>query len=233
VALTSAGETFLNRVSSSVADIADAIDAARGQANEPQGVLRINSSVTAGHEILSPLIATYLDRHPAMQVELVTDQRLVDIVRQGFDAGVRLTDSVPGDMIAVPLGSSLDFSVVGSPLYFAQHPEPTTPHDLMYHRCIRSRWAGGGFYRWEFQNGDETFNVDVAGALILDEQSLILKAAISGAGVAYLADTFTREAVEAGQLKYILMAIERSLHHCRFITRAIGTLRRHCGHLLN
>jgi DNA-binding transcriptional LysR family regulator len=204
VALTSAGEAFINRVSSSVADIADAIGAARGQADEPRGLLRINSSVTAGHNILSPLITTCLDRYPAIQVELVTDQRLVDIVLQGFDAGIRMTDSVPGDMIAVPLGFSLDFSVVGSPLYFAQHPEPATPHDLMYHRCIRSRWAGGGIYRWEFQRGGETFNIDVPGALILDEQSLILKAAISGLGVAYLADTFTREAVEAGQLKYVL-----------------------------
>ena len=62
------------------------------------------------------------------------------VVLQGFDAGIRMTDSVPGDMIAVRLGSSLDFSVVGSPRYFAQHPEPATPHDLMYHRCIRSRW---------------------------------------------------------------------------------------------
>jgi hypothetical protein len=87
-------------------------------------------------------------------------------------------DSGPVDMVAVPLGFSLDFSVVGSPAYLARIPEPVTPHELINHRRVRSRWAGGGIYRWEFERGEEKVNIDVPGALTLDEQSLILKAAI-------------------------------------------------------
>jgi DNA-binding transcriptional LysR family regulator len=179
VAVTSAGEAFISRVSGSVMQIAEAIEAAQGLAGRPSGALRINSSVTAGHEILSPLVGEYLRLYPEMKIDLVTDSRLVDIVLQGADAGTRLMDSVPVDMVAVPLGFSLDFSVVGSPAYLARIPEPVTPHELIHHRCVRSRWAGGGIYRWEFERGEEKVNIDVPGALTLDEQSLILKAAIS------------------------------------------------------
>ncbi len=139
-----------------------------------------------------------------MKVDLVTDSRLVDIVLQGFDAGIRVAESVPADMVAVPLGFSLDFSVVGSPAYLAENPAPQTPSDLLQHRCIRARWAGGGIYRWEFEQGDEKLNIDVPGALTLDEQSLMLKAAVSGLGLAYIADALTRDAVAAGQLRYVL-----------------------------
>jgi DNA-binding transcriptional LysR family regulator len=181
-----------------------AIDAAQGLAGRPSGTLRINSSVTAGHEILSPLVVEYLRLYPEMKIDLVTDSRLVDIVLQGADAGIRLMDSVPVDMVAVPRGFSLDFSVVGSPAYLARIPEPVTPHELIHHRCARSRWAGGGIYRWEFERGEEKVNIDVPGALTLDEQSLILKAAISGLGLAYIADALTRDAVNAGRLRYVL-----------------------------
>ncbi len=78
------------------------------------------------------------------------------------------------------------------------------PSDLLQHRCIRARWAGGGIYRWEFEQGDEKLNIDVPGALTLDEQSLMLKAAVSGLGLAYIADALTRDAVAAGQLRYVL-----------------------------
>jgi DNA-binding transcriptional LysR family regulator len=204
VALTAAGEAFIGRVSGSVAQIVEAIEAAQGFAGRPSGTLRINSSVTAGHAILSPLVLEYLRLYPEMKVDLVTDSRLVDIVLQGADAGIRLMDSVPVDMVAVPLGFSLDFSVVGSPAYLATNFGPATPQELVHHRCIRARWAGGGIYRWEFERGEEEVNIDVPGVLTLDDQSLILKAAISGFGLAYIADELTREAIDAGRLRYVL-----------------------------
>jgi len=204
VALTSAGEAFIGRIAPSVTSIAEAIEAAQDQAGQPSGTLRINSSVTAGHQILSPVILEYLGRYPAMKVDLVTESRLVDIVLHGFDAGIRFAGSVPADMVAVPLGFSLDFSVVGAPGYLAHNPAPVTPDDLMDHRCIRARWPGGEIYRWEFARGDESHAVDVPGALTLDDQSLILRAAVSRLGLAYLADAVTRGAVAAGQLQYLL-----------------------------
>jgi DNA-binding transcriptional LysR family regulator len=204
VSLTSAGRAFIERISSSVADISDAIKIAQGHATEPTGTLRINSSITAAHEILSPLVLEFLENNPGVAIDLVTDSRLVDIVLEGFDAGVRATNSVPADMVAVPLGQSLDFVVVGSPHYFLKNPAPVTPAELSNHRCIRNRWAGGGIFRWEFERGSEKINMEVPGALTLDEQSLILKAAVAGLGLAYISDAFARDAIASGDLQYAL-----------------------------
>ena len=149
----------------------------------PTRTLRLNSSVTAARQILSPIVLEYLRRYPEMKVELVTEARLVDIVLDGFDVGIRLAESVPRDMVAVPLGSALSFSVVGSPAYFADRPIPLTPADLMAHRCIRARWPSGEIYRWEFARQGETLSLDVPGVLTLDEPTLMLqKAATEGAG---------------------------------------------------
>ena len=204
VSLTSAGDAFINRISSSIADISEAIEAAQGHASQPTGTLRINSSITAGHEVLAPLILGYLRLYPGMKLDLVTDSRMVDIVLEGFDAGIRAEASVPAEMVAVPLGFTLDFSVIAAPSYLKDHPVPVTPADLMYHRCIRARSASGGIYRWEFERGEEHLNIDVPGALILDDQSLILKAAISGLGLGYISDAVSRDAVAVGQLEYVL-----------------------------
>jgi DNA-binding transcriptional LysR family regulator len=204
VALTSAGRAFIERISASVADIGAAIMIAQGQSREPTGTLRINSSITAAREILSPLLQDFLQKNPGIVLDLVTDSRLVDIVLEGFDAGIRIATSVPADMIAVPLGCSLDFVMVGSPAYLSRHPAPLTPADLMQHRCIRTRWAGGGIYRWEFEQGTEKISLDVPGVLTLDEQSLILKAAVAGLGLAYVSDAFARDAIVSGELRYAL-----------------------------
>jgi DNA-binding transcriptional LysR family regulator len=166
--------------------------------------LRINSSLTAAHQILSPIVLAYLRRYPEMKVELVTEARLIDIVLDGFDAGIRLAESVPRDMIAVPLGSALSFSVVGSPAYFSGRPTPLTPGDLMAHRCIRARWPSGEIYRWEFARRGEVLSLDVPGTLTLDEPTLMLEAAIEGAGLAYLSNAAVETAVADGRLVRVL-----------------------------
>jgi DNA-binding transcriptional LysR family regulator len=204
VALTAAGNAFIERISSSVADINEAIRIAQGHAADLTGALRINSSITAAHEILTPLIQDFLNRNPGVSIDLVTNSRLVDIVLEGFDAGIRTASSVPGDMIAIPLGRSLDFVVVGSPRYLSKNPPPLEPSDLVRHKCIRTRWAGGGIYRWEFERDAEKLNIDVPGALTLDEQSLLLKAAVAGLGLACISDAFARDAVVSGELQYVL-----------------------------
>jgi DNA-binding transcriptional LysR family regulator len=204
VSLTEAGERFLERISASISEIAEAIEVAKGQAGQPSGTLRINTSVTAGHEVLDSMIGIYLQRCPGMSVEIVTDSRLVDIVLKGCDAGIRSIDSVPGDMIAIPLGSSLAFSVVGSPDYLARVPEPLTPGELNHHSCIRSRWPGGGIYQWEFEQDGKPIKIDVPGSIILDDQAMIQKAAKVGLGLAYLADAITRDAVASGELRRVL-----------------------------
>jgi DNA-binding transcriptional LysR family regulator len=122
----------------------NAMESANSHGVTPGGTLRINSSLTAAHQFLSPIVLDYLRGYPEVKVDLVTEARLVDIVLDGFDAGIRLIESVPRDIIAIPLESALSFSVAGSPAYFANRHIPSTPGDLMSHRCIRARWPSGG-----------------------------------------------------------------------------------------
>jgi DNA-binding transcriptional LysR family regulator len=186
VSLSEAGEQFVARVAPALSEIHNAIDGVNYHRDKPAGTLRINSSIGAARRILVSVILEFLRRHPQMKIDIVTEARLIDIVAEGFDVGIRTQDVVPGDMIAVPFGAALRFVVVGSPAYFEQNSPPKTPGDLMRHRCIRARWPSGGIYRWEFELGSDSLNIDVPGVLTLDEPTLMREAALAGAGLAYM-----------------------------------------------
>jgi DNA-binding transcriptional LysR family regulator len=167
-------------------------------------VLRINLALGAARIVLVPLVIEYLNRYPKVGVELVTEGALVDVVGQGFDAGVRLAEFLPPDMVAIPINRSMQSIVVGSPGYFKAHGRPQTPAELMKHRCIRARMASGVIYRWEFEKRGESLALDVPGTLILDESDLMLQAALAGHGLAYLSDYAIAEHLASGQLEPIL-----------------------------
>src|SRR5882672_1761200 len=143
VSLTEAGELFVPSVAPALGEIREAMAAASSRRTIPAGTLRINTSTGAARQMMTPIVLEYLRRYPEMTVDIVTEGRLVDIVVDGFDAGVRLAESVPQDMIAVPLGPDQRFAVVGSPSYFEGLRKPRTPQDLRVHRCIRSRQPSG------------------------------------------------------------------------------------------
>ena len=205
VALSTAGEEFVARVSPALADIRHAMDAANLHRDTPRGLLRINASA-GGARPLMPIIIEYLRRYPEMEVEIVTDARLVDIVTEGFDAGVRTLDKVPADMVAIPFGPLLRSVIVATPSYFDDYPAPTTPEDLANHRCIRTRWPSGAKSPWEFERDGKTYELDVPGALMLDEPTLIHAAAIEGEGLAYLPEWFVTEDLASGRLVEVLPA---------------------------
>src|ERR1700741_2542717 len=202
VSLTEAGEQFVSGVAPALGQISEAMARAGSHRDTPAGTLRINRSAGAARQ-MEPLVFEYLRRYPDMTVDIVTEGRLVDIV-DGFDAGVRLAEMVPRDMIAVPLGPDQRFAVVGSPAYFKQHPKPRTPADLSRHRCIRSRLPSGGIYRWEFERHGEALAIDGEGPLILDEPNLMLAAARAGFGLAYLSEWNVAAALAAGSLVRVL-----------------------------
>lgn len=204
VALTEAGRQFVGRIGPAVANIRDAMAAAGDQSQTPLGNLRLNSSAGAAHMIFAPLVLPYLQRYPGMTVDIVTEGHLVDIVAAGFDAGIRLAELVPRDMIRVAIGDQLRMAVVGSPAYLASHPAPQTPADLAAHQCIRARFPSGAPSPWEFSRHDKAVSVDVPGALILDEPSLMLEAARAGAGLAMVVDTSIAGDVAAGRLMRVL-----------------------------
>jgi len=204
VSLTAAGADFIARVGPALAEIERAAEEAGSHGSAPSGLLRINSSVTGAHQVLAPVLRDFIQRYPLVSVELTTETRLVDIVLNGCDAGVRLEESVPADMVAVPLPFGLDFCVVAAPAYLREHPVPGAPADLLHHRCIRSVLPGGGTYRWEFERGGEALALDVPGNLTLDNQLLLFKAAIEGMGIAYIARSICSDAIAVGRLSPLL-----------------------------
>jgi DNA-binding transcriptional LysR family regulator len=142
VSLTQAGEQFVASVSPALRQIDDALAAAASRQVTPAGALRIHASVTAALQ-LWPIFEEYTRRYPTVHLDVATDGRFVDIVRKGFDAGVRLAESVPKDMIAIPVGPRQSFAVVGSVGYFRKYPKPKSPADLKSHPCIRMRLPNG------------------------------------------------------------------------------------------
>ncbi|GGH31785.1 LysR family transcriptional regulator [Alsobacter metallidurans] len=204
VTLTEAGERFVADTAPALRDIREAIGRLTDHQAEPSGTLRINASSGAARQIMAPIILEYVRRHPRVIIDIVTEGKLVDIVLEGFDLGVRLAETVPRDMIAVPLGPSQRFAVVGSPDYFATYPTPLTPSDLAAHRCIRSRLPGGGIYRWEFERRGEFLELDGTGPLLLDDPLLMLEAARAGVGLAYLTEWNVADDLAAGRLVRVL-----------------------------
>jgi DNA-binding transcriptional LysR family regulator len=204
VALSAEGEQFVAEVAPALAAIRGAMERIDEHRAEPAGVLRLNLTLGAARMILAPLVFEYMRRYPQVAVDIVTEAAMVDIVGQGFDAGVRLEEFVPPDMIAVPITGPIRSIVVGSPAYFAGRKRPKTPAELVKHDCIRRRSGSGAVYRWEFEKRGEAIAVDVPGRLMLDEEGLMLQAALAGEGLAYLSDVTTTEAIEAGQLLPVL-----------------------------
>lgn len=204
VALTTAGEAFVAEILPALAAIDSAVERATESQARPSGMLRLNTSPGAAKMVLRPLLIEYLRRYPEMALEVATDNALVDIVALGFDAGFRLAEAVPPDMIAVPVVPQSRMIVVGSPDYFREKTVPLRPGDLMQHACIRARMASGRIYHWEFSRRGESVEIDVPGPLILDDSELMLQVALSGVGLAYLSDHHVRGDVEAGRLVPVL-----------------------------
>lgn len=204
VVLTAAGAQFLEEIAPALAAIDGAIENAGEHVGEPSGLLRLNMAAGAARFIMAPVIRDYLDRFPRMQVEIVSEAALIDVIGKGFDAGVRLLDSVPPDMIAVPIMPHMHLAVVGSPAYLRDRPTPVVPRDLLAHECIRYRTGNGRIYHWEFARDGERLELDVPGRLTLDDSGLMLDAALAGMGLGYLAEETVIPLIESGQLIQIL-----------------------------
>jgi DNA-binding transcriptional LysR family regulator len=204
VSPTEAGARLLGRLEPVLRDLDAALDALSDHREGPRGTLRINTNEGAARLLLERAVPEFLERHPHVELDLVTEGRLVDIVEQGFDAGVRLIEAVPKDMIAIPIGGELRFLVVASPAYLAGRAPPITPDDLRQHRCIRQRLPSGKPYRWEFERHGEEIRIDVPGALTLDHSGLMAQAAADGLGIAYVPESFARALLDAGRLTTVL-----------------------------
>ena len=204
VSLTDAGRLFVQKVAPSLQDLHAALDLVRSHRETPSGTIRINAAPFAARAILSPLVLEFLRRYPDMNIDIVTEGKMVDIVKEGFDLGVRVAGLVPSDMIAVSLGYPQRHAVVGSPEYFEQHGKPMVPPDLLNHRCIRVRLPDGSLFRWCFEKDGEQVQIDVRGPIALDEASLARAAVLEGVGVGYIFEQDILSEIEAGRVIRIL-----------------------------
>ncbi len=204
VSPTEAGERLVSRLQPILADLDQALEEVNAFRTGPSGSLRINASEQAARLLMKTAVPEFLKRYPDMSVDLVTEGKLVDIVAAGFDAGVRLGEAVPQDMVAVRFEEQIRFLSVASPAYLARHKPPQTPDDLKDHACIRVRMPSGKLYRWEFARHGQELTVEVPGPLTLDHTELMTQAAVDGMGIAYVPDRSARPFLETGQLVIVL-----------------------------
>jgi DNA-binding transcriptional LysR family regulator len=204
VALTEAGDRLLARLSPALEDMDAALAEASATRDVPAGTVRINAPETAALMLMRDVIPWVLDRFSEISVDLVTEGRFVDIVEAGFDAGVRLGETVPQDMVAVRFGGDMPFRMVASPDYLKQAGRPKIPEDLHRHACIRHRMPGGKLYRWEFERRGDRLVLDVPGRLTLNSIALMVSAAVEQRGIAYVPEPAAEPFLRSGGLVTVL-----------------------------
>lgn len=205
VAPTDAGERLLASVGPRLEGIEADLASLSELRDKPAANIRLTASEHAADSILLPKLTRLLPDYPDIKVEISTDYRMVDIVEQRFDAGVRLGEHIAKDMIAVRIGPDVRMAVVGAPAYFARHALPKRPQDLTEHDCINVRLpTHGGLLPWDFKKGQRELNVRVEGTLIFNGFPQILHAALNGLGLAFILEDAVQTHIAAGRLVRVL-----------------------------
>jgi DNA-binding transcriptional LysR family regulator len=204
VGVTEAGAMFLQRVLPALEQLGTAFSALDELRGKPAGTLRISLPRLAMSTIIAPLLGDFCRAYPEVRLDLVADDRFVDLVGEGYDAGIRLGERLAQDMIAVRATGEQRQAVVGSPDYFRRHPPPREPAELHRHACIRFRFSSGVIYRWEFGRDGQDFEIDVDGPLICNDNRLMIAAARQGLGLALLMEDLIRPELESGALLPVL-----------------------------
>jgi DNA-binding transcriptional LysR family regulator len=226
VSLTEAGERLLSRVGPAMSEIDAGLEEIGELSNKPTGTLRLTADEYAVQSVLQPVMARFLSDYPQIRVEITTDYGLVDIVSDRFDAGVRRGRLVAKDMIAVRIGPDVPMAVVGAPAYFARHPAPKRPPDLITHACLNLRLlTHGEFLPWTFVKAGKEHRVKVDGPLVFSSIMPIRDAALAGIGLAYLPEDYVREQIAAGALIQVLADWRKTFegYHLYYANRRQGS----------
>jgi len=204
VSPTDAGERLLASLRPALADIRGTLRQISGTQQHPVGRLRLLVPRLAATSVLAPKLGAFVRTYPDIMLEVVTDDSHVDLVAEGYDAGIQFGEYIAQDMVAVRVSADQRPAIVGAPEYFAVHGRPHTPHDLLSHRCINFRHRGEGVYRWELDKDDQSVAVSVSGSLVLDDVDLMIQAAIDGAGLAFMAEDRAQPHLDRGALDRVL-----------------------------
>ena len=205
VATTVAGERLLQTVAPRMSEIEEEIAALTAFRDKPSGSIRLTLSDHALQTVVWPKLKPVLQAYPDISVELLLDSSFRNIVEEGYDAGVRLGESVEKDMIAVRIGPDWRLVAVASPEYLASHGRPKHPQDLVRHRCINMRQeSAGGLYAWEFEKDGQALRVRVDGQVTFNNSYAMIDAAVSGLGIAYVPEDIVASRISTGELEVIL-----------------------------
>lgn len=204
VSLTEAGERFLTLVGPALDQILIAQEDITTFASKPSGLLRLNLPRPLYPYFLAPIITSFVEKYPDITTELCFEDQASDIFANGFDAGIRLSDILAKDMIAIKLYGPIKFVIAGSPKYFKKHGRPTHPKDLLNHACLRMKLGNYLYDNWEFEDKNKEFAVQIKGPLIFNDSLLLTEAAVDGNGLIYTAEENVRKLVKSGKLELVL-----------------------------
>jgi DNA-binding transcriptional LysR family regulator len=204
VGLTEAGQRFLERARPAFEEIVAAGNAARDLGAKPSGLLRLAVPRAVVPIVLQPVLASFSAAHPEVVVEVVAGEELVDLAKNGFDAGIRMGEFIAADMVAVRLTPPLRLIVVGSPDYFARCGRPRKPVELANHSCVRMRRSSGAVAHWRVRGSGEPLELAVSGPLIVNDVPTMLAAALGGVGLAQVPEPTALEYIRSGQLEEVL-----------------------------
>jgi DNA-binding transcriptional LysR family regulator len=205
VATTAAGERLLQTIAPRMGEIEQEIAALTALRDKPSGSIRLTLSDHALETVVWPKLKPVLRDYPDISVELLLDSTFRNIVEEGYDAGVRLGESVEKDMIAVRIGPDWRLVAVASPSYFADQGRPEHPRDLVRHRCINMRHeTSGSLYAWEFEKDGQALRVRVGGQLSFNNSYAMIDAAVSGFGIAYVPESIVQTQLASGALEPVL-----------------------------
>src|SRR6478736_4491310 len=204
VGLTEAGERFLSRAKPAFEELVAASEVARKLGERPAGRLRLSVPRAVVPILLEPLIASFCQTYPEVEVEIAASEELVDLAAQGFDAGIRLGQFIAADMVAVRLTQPFPFVVVGSPDYLRQRKRPEGINDLRQHACLRIRRSNGSIAPWSFLDGNKAVEAIVSGPFIAHDYPTLLGAAIQGVGLAQVPGPLAKAPIADGRLQALL-----------------------------
>jgi DNA-binding transcriptional LysR family regulator len=221
VGLTQAGERFLERARPAFDELIAAGNAARELAQSPSGLLRIAAPRSVVSLLLQPVLASFAQAFPQVVVEIAASEELVDLAQGGFDAGIRLGEFVAPDMVAVRLTPPLHYAMVASPAYLDRRGRPQTLEDLGKHSCVRIRRSSGAIAPWQGVVDAEQIEIDVSGAIVVNDYPTMLEAARGGAGIAQVPAPIAWEDLGAGRLEEVLES---------FAPQTAGVFLYHTGH---
>jgi DNA-binding transcriptional LysR family regulator len=204
VGLTEAGERFLERAKPAFEELVAASEIAGELGQRPTGLLRLSVPRAVVPILLEPLIASFCQAYPDIELEIAANEELIDLAAEGFDAGIRLGQLIAADMIAVRLTRPFPFMVVGSPDYLDRRTRPERIDDLRDHSCLRLRRSNGSIAPWSFLDGNKALEVIVSGPLVAHDYSTLLSAAIEGVGLAQVPGPLARAPIAQGRLRAVL-----------------------------